>query len=430
MIIALAYLVLVVTILTSARRFPTGPFLLANAYGLFLTLPCAMAYYYLFNNGMQIDYGAYDLNPTVYVLVFCFQALTFLVAYGCYRSGYRYGASRPTRRLLHVNANAWSYKFTTVLMVTISVTTLLYVHAAFGFQYLLEPRQLYEVSRENFGTHYFLLGFSLRLAALLLMMSNLRGKRALFVALLTFSVFTGAKVNTYIIVMFAAMYFIVFHRAGRLNGRLLIKLGLIAAPLVYLLISLTFQSSEVNIFELLVAYVNEPWNNFCLLAQSYGHYFRDFFGGALTWENNVISRIPRLLFPDKPYLFGGFRLADEYFPETVALGIGAPSFGAEGIVYADWGMLGLILLAIFKGLLSWFLGRITCLVSRDQVRQPNGNFFYFGTLLILADMYFLTLPPSNNLVDNLLIVVLLSLVFGIRRVARGVAVPSTRLNNA
>ena len=415
MILIVAYFVVLATILFGSRRLPTGPFLLANAYGLFLTLPCALAYYLIFSDKFGIDYGYYVLQSSVYTWIFCFQAFVFLAGYVGYRSGFRYGVRHPPRSIIHVDNEALSYKMITLLMVVLAVGILIYVHAAFGFAYIFEPRRLYEVSREGYGTHYFALGFSLRLAALLLLMSNFRGKAFLFTALLAFSVFTGAKVNTYVIVMFATMYFIVFARGGRLNVKLLIKLALIALPLVYLLIWLTFQDSEINIFELLVAYVNEPWNNFTLLVQSFDQHFHDFFLGALTWENNVISRIPRPLFPEKPYLFGGFRLADQYFPETVALGIGAPSFGPEGIVYADWGVFGLLMLLSLKWLLSWILGRFTCLVTNNQTGSIKGNFLYFGVLLIMADMYFLTLPPSNNLVDNLIVVIGLSLLFGIRR---------------
>ena len=414
MILIFVYLFILAIILFGSRRLPTGPFLLANAYGLFLTLPCALAYYLIFSGDFGIDYGYYVLHSSVYIWIFFFQAFVFLVGYAGYRSGFRYGVRRPHPNIIYVDSEALSYKTITLLMVLMAIGILVYVHAAFGFAYIFEPRRLYEVSREGFGTHYFVLGFSLRLAALLLLMSNFRGKGLFFTVLLAFSIFTGAKVNTYVIIMFAAMYFIVFSRAGRLNLKLLIKLFIIAFPLVYLLIWLTFQDSEINIFELLVAYVNEPWNNFTLLVQSFDLHFRDFFFGALTWENNVVSRIPRLLFPEKPYLFGGFRLADEYFPETVALGIGAPSFGSEGIVYADWGVLGLLMLISLKWLLSWVLGRLTCLLTFNQTGSIQGNFLYFGVLLIMADIYFLTLPPSNNLVDNLVVVIGLSLLFGIK----------------
>jgi hypothetical protein len=413
-ILIFVYLVILAIILFGYRRLPTGPFLLANAYGLFLTLPCALAYYLIFSGDFGIDYGYYVLKSSIYTWIFCFQAFVFLAGYAGYRSGFRYGVRRPQPKIIHVDSDAPSYKIITLLMVIFAIGILVYVHAAFGFAYILEPRRLYEVSREGFGTHYFALGFSLRLAALLVLMSNFRGKALLFIALLAFSVFTGAKVNTYVIVMFAAMYFIVFARAGRLNLKLLIKLAIIALPLVYLLIWLTFQDSEINILELLVAYVNEPWNNFTLLVQSFDLHFRNFFFGTLIWENNFISRIPRPLFPEKPYLFGGFRLADEYFPETVALGIGAPSFGSEGIVYADWGVLGLLMLIGLKWMLSWILGRLTCLLTFNQTGSVQGNFLYFGVLLIMADIYFLTLPPSNNLVDNLVVVIGLSLLFGIR----------------
>lgn len=430
MIIALPYIVLLLVILASARRLPTGPFLLANAYYLFLTLPCAMAFYYLFSIGPVIDYGSYDLNLDIYLMVFWFQAATMLVAYMCYRSGYLRGLRHPTVQLLQVKVEAWPYKTATLLMTLLSVGTLLYVHFKFGFEFILEPRRLYEASREGFGTHYFLLGLSLRLAALLLMMSDLRRKWIYFVALLVFSVLTGAKINTYIILMFGAMYYIVFLRAGRINIGLIIKLGLIALPLVYLLIYLTFQDSEYGILQLLVAYVNEPWNNFILLVQSYHHHFQEFFGGMLTFENNVISRIPRPLYPEKPYLFGGFRLANAYFPETVALGIGAPSFGTEGIVYADWGVFGLFLLALFRAVQSYYLGRVSAIVCQSNVRQLSGNFLYFGILLILADLYFFTLPPSNNMADNLITIVLLSLVFGIRRVRSFVPATAFRLTHS
>ena len=415
MILIFAYLIVLAPILLGSRRLPSGPFLLANAYGLFLTLPSAIAYYLIFSDDFGIEYGYYVLQPSVYTWIFCFQAFVFIVLYAGYRSGFSYGARRPQPTIIYVNNEAISYKMFTLMMVIFSAGILVYVHAAFGFAYILEPRRLYEFSRNGYGAHYFALGFSLRLAALLVLMSNFRGKAFLFIALLAFSVFTGAKVNTYVILMFATMHFIVFARGGRLNVKLLIKLALIALPIVYFLIRLTFQDSDVNIYELLIAYVNEPWNNFTLLVQSFDQYFNDFFFGSLTWENNVISRIPRALFPEKPYLFGGFRLADQYFPETVALGIGAPSFGSEGIVYADWGLFGLLMLVCLKWMLSWILGRFTCLITTNRPLSIQGNFLYFGVLLIMADMYFLTLPPSNNLVDNLVVVIGLSLLFGIGR---------------
>lgn len=419
MILIIAYVLVLATVLLGSRRLPTGPFLLANAYGLFLTLPCALAYYLLYSNDFGIDYGNFVLQSPIYTWIFCFQACVLFAGYAGYRSGFRYGVRHPPTSLVHVDNEAPSYKLITLLMVILAVGILVNVHTAFGFAYILEPRRLYEVSREGFGTHYFALGLSLRLAALLLLMSNFRGKALMLTGLLALSVFTGAKVNTYVITMFAVMHFIVFARAGRVNGKLLIKLALIALPLVYLLIWLTFQDSEINILELLVAYVNEPWNNFSLLVQSFDQHFRDFFLGTLTWENNIISRIPRPFFPEKPYLFGGFRLANEYFPETVALGIGAPSFGSEGIAYADWGVFGLLMLLSLKWLLSWVLGRFTCLMTYNQTGSIQGNFLYFGVLVIMADMYFLTLPPSNNLVDNLFVVIGLSLLFGIRRKPMG-----------
>lgn len=412
-VIVLAYVLLMIVMLSGTRRFPSGPFLLANAYSLFLTLPAALLYYASFERNGSIDYGDYQLNAIVYISDFCFQVVSLLLSLALYRWGYQQRQRAPSRHFLAVDTSKASYWRTTSMLIFISVSTLIYVHSAFGFELLFEPRRLYELSRADFGSEFFLLGLTLRLAALLVLMSTARRRALIFVILLIFSVMTGAKVNTYIMLMFATSYYVVFHRRGRIPIALLLKLLLVAAPVVYILIAITFQGVETNIIELLVAYVNEPWNNFVLLAQSYDQHFHHLFGGLLTWENNTISRVPRLLFPDKPYLFGGFRLADEFFPQTVALGIGAPSFGAEGIVYADWGVAGLAMLMLFKSACFWLLGRITStLVSAPEARRFG--FLYFGLLLVLSDFFFFTLPPSNNLVDNTLIVLVLAIVFGIR----------------
>lgn len=416
-VIVIIYALLVALTLAGTRRYPSGPFLLANAYTLFLTLPAALLFYANHVVDGAIDYGDYTLDDNIYIAFFCFQAVSLLLSLTLYRWGFRQRERNPIKHFLAVDSESVAYKRTITVFVFISVSTLIYVHSAFGFEFILEPRRLYELSRADFGSQFFLLGLTLRLAALLVLMSTLKHRQLIFVALLVFSLATGAKINTYVMLMFAAAHYVVFRRKARIPILLLLKLLLIAAPLVYVLISITFQGVEINIIELLIAYVNEPWNNFVLLVQSYSAHFPHLFGGLLTWENNVISRMPRLLFPDKPYLFGGFRLANEYFPDAVALGIGAPSFGAEGIVYADWGVTGLAMLMIFNGTCFWLLGRITAILVRAPQARRFG-FLYFGLLLVLSDFYFLTLPPSNNLLDNTLIVLALAITFRIRVVSR------------
>lgn len=412
-VLATGYLLLLIILLNENRKYPAGIFILANAYTLFLTLPAAVAYYVNFKVGDKLEYGDFDLDADIYLAVFYFQIISVLFSLWLYKIGFKQRQIKPVKRFFSVDNTTASYRWMTILLLVISSLTLLYVHSAFNFEYILEPRRLYELSRESFGIHFFALGLTLRLAALLVLLSPFRRKKLIFLALLVFTAITGAKINTYILLMFAAVYFIIYRKNGRISTSLLVKMLVGAIPFTYVLVAITFQGVEANIIDLLIGYVNEPWNNFVLLAQSFDSHFDQFFHGAMTLENNLISRIPRPLFPDKPHLFGGFRLGNAYFPEVVDLGFGAPSFGAEGIVYADWGVAGLGLLMLFNGACSYILGNITSILIRTSSSRRFG-FIYFGLLLIFSNFYFFTLPPSNNLVDNVLIVFGLALVFKIQ----------------
>jgi hypothetical protein len=408
-LIAVIYLATLYCVLKRNRNYPSGIFVLANAYDLFLTLPSALLFYISNRRQSWIDYGNYHLAPSLYIGFFVFQALSILVSLLSYRRGFRKRWLNPAKYFLGVDSSRNSYAWLTGLFAVTAILTLGYVHSAFGFVFITQPRSLYEASRDGFGSQYFVLGLMLRLAALMVLMSVFRHRRPIFVALFVFSIFTGAKVNTYIIVMMYVAYLVVFHWKGNIPIKMLLKLLVAATPIIWILIALTFQGTQVNLFELLVDYINEPWNNFVLLVQTHGQYFHGFFGGLLTWEDNLISRIPRPLFPGKPYLFGGFRLADAYFPSS----IGIPSFGAEGIVYADWSFAGLVLLMLMKAMCSWLLGKTTATLLQATEARSIG-FIYFGLVIVLSNFYFFTLPPANTLIDNLLVIYVLALTVGIR----------------
>ena len=416
MLMILSYFLLLVAVYTVLRGYPNGPYLLANGFWLFLSLPCAIAYFFIYKDSSgNISFGSYSLSANTYLFVYYFQIASLLSSLSCYKIGFRYGLRHPAKSLYIVDEGSRTYRLVTFFVLIFSIFILLYVHSVFGFELLLDPRRLYEASRSDYGLHFFLLGVALRLGVLLVLLSSFYHKKKIIFLLILFSVFTGAKINTQVIVLFVVAYYILFYRNGSIGFKHFILLGMISLPVIYLLISLTFKGSEADIFLLLVSYINEPWNNFSLLVQSFDQNFSDFFYGLLTLENNFVSHIPRPLFPDKPYLFGLFRLADQYFPEVVSLGIGAPSFGTEGIAFADFGVAGLFFLIITRGVIAWVLGRISCILTRDQANNGSGNFIYFGFMMVFSDLYFLTLPPSNPLLDNLIVILLLSVFFGIKK---------------
>jgi len=72
--------------------------------------------------------------------------------------------------------------------------------------------------------------------------------------------------------------------------------------------------------------------------------------GQLTLEQQIYTRTPRLLYPNKPLDFGEFYLARRFFPAEYDSAVGAPAFGF-GPLFADFGAATPLLLA-FAGLVN------------------------------------------------------------------------------
>jgi hypothetical protein len=391
---------------------------LANGLSIFLGFPCSIAFYFIAASGVKIDYGFYNLDIYVYMIIFIYEILTIMFLAMAYKDGYISGIRKPLKTFLAVNSNAVNYKVFTFILVCASISILLYLHYIFDFELISQPRRLYELSRENFGFLFFILGFFLRLSVLLLLMSNFSRKYTLCLIIFLISIFTGAKINSYGIMMIGLIYFIVYKKKGRFEKKDLIKLGSVSLFVAYILTRLTFQNfgdSSVTLLELFVRYINEPMNNIVLLIQSFNEYFEGFSWGNVFLENNIVSHIPRFIFPEKPHMFGVFSIADKYFPEIVDLGVGAPSFGTEGNVFVDWGIIGMLILLFTRCLISWVQGRLTKIITIDLVGLDKYSFIYFALLLIFSDFYLLTIPPAAPLFDNALIISLMALFFGVRR---------------
>lgn len=80
------------------------------------------------------------------------------------------------------------------------------------------------------------------------------------------------------------------------------------------------------------------------------------FNGKILFENEFFSRIPRSLFPEKPFFYGSIDLSTHYYSEERVL-TGAPNFG-HGNLLVDFGYYSfpfLFLLSFLKGLIVNFI---------------------------------------------------------------------------
>jgi hypothetical protein len=131
--------------------------------------------------------------------------------------------------------------------------------------------------------------------------------------------------------------------------------------------------------------------------------------GRLALENEVYSRIPRALMPDKPKDFGPFLLAKKYAPGSYRAGEGAPAFDL-GFQYADFGPLSAVYLCFLSGFAAWIVSSVLF-----QLRNwPNpGTFIVF---LYVAGVGVITAGAAYYLPEALFLAGGLSLLMRLRLV--------------
>jgi hypothetical protein len=131
----------------------------------------------------------------------------------------------------------------------------------------------------------------------------------------------------------------------------------------------------------IAAYSDYTRNSLLLIDSDVGPLY-----GRLSLEQQVYTRLPRPLFPDKPNDFGNIYLAEHFFPEAFQAGQGFPAF-MFGIELADFGVLALPLL-----LLESFLSGMLLKIFMKSLRRHQGPGDYIMVLFASG----LTLIPLSG----------------------------------
>lgn len=118
--------------------------------------------------------------------------------------------------------------------------------------------------------------------------------------------------------------------------------------------------------------------------------------GRLELEQIIYARIPRLLMPNKPTVYGQFHLNDYYSPVQFYQDTGAGSYGI-GTVYADFGPFSMLLLALEQGAAAY----IAIGVLRLLLIQPTPGLFIL--LCYLCGMSVIPITESYIFPETLIL---------------------------
>jgi hypothetical protein len=315
----------------------------------------------------------FGVGASTYAYIYIYAAVAVEnVAFAC-------AYTRTTRSILRLPFRYAYRSFEALSFVFLALSVSVYAPVVLQFpEYLLDPRQIYMHTRTGFGVNFYLSSTLAYLAVILILFS----KRSLpvkgFVLLVAGVVLSlhGVKGQVLSLVLLLALY-----QAYVRGKKLKFLPSLIAATGLGVFIFLLFAASQAlgdspaEILESISQYSDYTRNAMLVIDSHFPLQY-----GRLTAEAQVIGRIPRVLWPDKPKNFGGLYLDDQFFPEAIDEDIGTPDFGM-GVQYADFGVFAIVYLAAMAILRGW-LARV--FVRRLSLFNHPADFFILGILAELS----------------------------------------------
>jgi hypothetical protein len=313
--------------------------------------------------------------------------------------------AKSNRYVLRLNPYIKKINVVTVSVIffLVSLIFVLILARDFGIKIFTNPREVYTETRLGYGLIYFLGHI---FVILFFILTSYWSKNIIIPAVLSIFLSYPLGTKTYVLqILVISLYMYVFMEGKKIS---FVKFTTIALTfLISLFLAFIVMTPYVTINHLstmLYDFLNysDYSRNFMLLLK----YLKGFYFGQITLENNLFSLIPRMLFPDKPKIFGVFRLALEFYPSWTLGFTGAPSFGVFGGVFADFGWLSLLII-IFNATLSGFV--IGILENTLEYRRNIIIFFYYITL-VGVPLFTVGIDAFSVLVVNFLMVYILSLL--------------------
>ena len=208
---------------------------------------------------------------------------------------------------------------------------------------LFNPRAIYEQTRTGYGVNFFLSTTLCYFAVAVFVFQ--KSSRLEFVGFVTaclmFLWLHGSKGHMLGLIFIIAMYHVyVAGRRVNLVGIGAIGGGLLLAVSGMFLLTTPGVLLDNGVMNL-VRYSEYTANSMIVIDSNLGPLY-----GRLTLEQQIYSRLPRLLDPSKPHDYGEFYLAERFFPASYEGGQGAPAFGF-GTLFADFGALTPLILGFF-----------------------------------------------------------------------------------
>ena len=360
---------------------------------------------YLLTNGYS--QGPYIITRSSLATVDLF----YVVSYFSIFLGYISGWSRPLRiniKFSPKKKNIYLFLLISFLMIT---GYILFVFNDFGMEIITNSRKIYTQTRLGFGHLYFSSMFLITVSLITVLFQGGPVKILFIILGFIYAYLSGAK-SILVSFIYIFFFYYLFRKGLRVNFLKLLALVLAGFVLLIGVFYIFSPLARGHIFEFMVNY-SDQIRNFAVEIGNLNTVQR----GKLWFEDNFYAFIPRAFFPNKPELFGTFKLSYRFYPDGTMKFSGAPSFGPFGTLFADFGYISVYLITVIFFIKGYLVG-----MFEKRVRAEGGmdmlNFFMF---ILLSFGYFLNVGISalSLFLLNIVLVILILYAYSIRLNFRG-----------
>ena len=357
----------------------------------------AVAAYYL----LQLVYiSTVGTGHSTFAYVYVYATLA--VESWAFVLGYTYRPKKIARQAGRAAAYA-GRNFTILSLTCLALACVIYAPVLVQFRaYLLDPREIYRLTRTGFGHETFVsstLGYLAVIFILFAKRSWLTKAFVLVVAsgLLLLHGSKGQVLNLVFLMVLFQVY--VRGRQTPLLPALVRSLAIVGVVLALFAVTMSLGDGPVEAVQAISQYSDYTRNAMLTIDSHLAPQY-----GRLTMEANIYGRVPRVLMPNKPKNFGPFHLAEEFYPEWFDADTGSPDFGI-GVQYADFGAFAIVYLALFA-ILKGCLARV--FVNRLKRTKHPADFF---VVAFLAEISVIPLGGAGWLFPEALVAAMLMRFF-------------------
>lgn len=272
---------------------------------------------------------------------------------------------------------------------------------------LATPRNIYENTRTGYGIFLFTSALLNNLSFIAFIFSKKKTfiGSILFIFILFFNIYIHGSKGQFVTILMIYFAYVAYVLNRKMSGgKFLINFGISASLLISLFV--IFASQQRNMVEVVVNisnYSDYTRNANMVIDSDFPTQY-----GKLLIESNLYSRLPRVVYPDKPKDFGYFVLAKTFYPEWFENDSGSPSFGIGG-VWADFGIFSIfyfLFWAVFLGVLFK-----TLVVKLKE----NTNMGLFILVLFFMGIDLIPLGTGYLVVEHLFLAIIISLLSSRRK---------------